>query len=234
MQEIIDIFSKNGGQFISDTAEFTDKIKNIKAILFDWDGVFNDSAKAFEKPNGFSEADSMGINLLRYSFFEENKFLPAAIISGEKNQTALQFAEREKFNQLYFKIKSKRQALHHFCNLHQISPNEIAWFFDDVLDISIAQEVGVRFYFAKPFQPLTNRYMIDNNLCDYIPSVTNGTGSIRECTELIMGIKNGFNQVVIDRSNVSKNYMDYLEEKGKQSLQIFTATKENEIIVSEF
>ena len=39
--------------------------RNIKAIILDWDGVFHSGYKSLKGESQFSEADSMGMNMLR-------------------------------------------------------------------------------------------------------------------------------------------------------------------------
>ena len=78
---------------------------NIKAFIFDWDGVFNNGQKNANSSSNFNETDSMGTNLLRYSYFLTNGVLPiTAVISGEKNEAAFYFCERECFKFSFFKI----------------------------------------------------------------------------------------------------------------------------------
>ena len=63
-----DIFTSNGGKFITPTSSLKYKLSNIKAVIFDWDGVFNSGEKG-GFPSSFNEVDSMGINMLRFGYF---------------------------------------------------------------------------------------------------------------------------------------------------------------------
>ena len=42
---IIRLFEKEGGEFITPPSSFIKKLKGVKAIIFDWDGVFNSGVK---------------------------------------------------------------------------------------------------------------------------------------------------------------------------------------------
>src|SRR4051812_41410645 len=91
-------FTSIGGKFISDASSISKKLEGIKAFIFDWDGVFNNGQKLGSGSSSFSEVDSMGTNLLRYSHFLKHDKLPlTAIISGERNETAFYFCQRECF-----------------------------------------------------------------------------------------------------------------------------------------
>lgn len=223
MNKIEDTFSQMGGQFITPAKEIAEKLKHIKAFVFDWDGVFNNAVKSTGHPNGFSEADSMGINLLRYDYFYRNDQLPiAAIITGEKNPTAFDFAKRESFYSIYFKIKNKGEALEHFCKANHLQPENIAWFFDDVLDLSISKVCGLRFYLGRKSQPLTTQFILDNQMVDYISAHEGGQNALRECSELVMSLNGNFDQLLHNRLSFAPNYAKYFAQRNEVKPTIFT------------
>ncbi|MEZ4806970.1 MAG: hypothetical protein R2815_05780 [Flavobacteriales bacterium] len=66
--------------------ELEHRLAAIKAVLFDWDGVFNNGFKDAEGGSPFSEVGSMGVNLLRFALWLRNGHLPkAAVIAGQHN-----------------------------------------------------------------------------------------------------------------------------------------------------
>ena len=96
MSHLTQVFTEIGGEFIIPEASLIEKMKHIKAFVFDWDGVFTDAGKDHLLQSRFSEADSMGTNLLRFSYYLNHKELPiTAIISGEKNSAAFTFVDRD-------------------------------------------------------------------------------------------------------------------------------------------
>lgn len=223
MQEIENTFTSIGGQFITPAAEIAQKLKNIKVFAFDWDGVFNNAIKAHDAPNGFSEADSMGINLMRFDYYNRNGQLPLAfIMSGEENPTALQFAGRESFYALYFKIKDKGEALQHLCENYDVKPENIAWFFDDVLDLAIAKKCGARFYLGRKSQPLTTKFALENNMVDYITGHEGGQHALRECAELIIALNGSFDEVLNNRLDFSPRYAEYFAARNEIKPTIYT------------
>ena len=83
MSHLTQLFTEIGGQFITPEAELIEKLKQVKAFVFDWDGVFTDAGKDHLLQSRFNEADSMGVNLLRFSYYLKHKAIPVtAIISG--------------------------------------------------------------------------------------------------------------------------------------------------------
>ena len=111
--ELEDHFNAAGGQFISSAFTMRQKLQNIKAFIFDWDGVFNDGFKHSTTGSGFSEVDSAGLRLLRYAYYLVNqKNAPLAIITGAENPSAKWLLEKQDGNALYQKALDKNVALH--------------------------------------------------------------------------------------------------------------------------
>ncbi len=63
--EILEKFTAAGGSFVTPVEELIQKLDECRAVVFDWDGVFNAGRKGQASSSGFSEVDSMGTNMLR-------------------------------------------------------------------------------------------------------------------------------------------------------------------------
>ena len=99
------------GEIVSGEIALRDKLAHIKALLFDWDGIFNSGEKG-QIPSSFNEIDSMGINMLRFGYYllhDENPV--TGLVTGERNETAVKWAEREHFHAVYLKVKHKADIL---------------------------------------------------------------------------------------------------------------------------
>ena len=222
-EQIKQSFSKIGGKFITPSAKIATKLKNVKAFVFDWDGVFNNGTKDQNGTSIFSEVDSMGTNLLRFANYISSGQLPvAAIISGERNSAAFFWSKRECFNTSYYKVANKIDALNHFCNQYKLRPSEIAFVFDDVLDLSIAERVGVRIFIQRKANPLFNQYVIKNKLADYVTGVESGNFAVREASELMIGLKGLYDKVVAERVKYSPLYKQYITERNTTTTRYFT------------
>ncbi|OYU96602.1 MAG: phosphatase [Bacteroidetes bacterium B1(2017)] len=221
------IFTQIGGVFCTPSIEINSKLNGVKAFVFDWDGVFNNAVKNENKSSTFNEADSMGTNMLRFSHYLLNKELPAtAIISGEKNEMAFYFCEREHFNSCYYKVPHKLIALNHFCAQNNIQHSEVCYFFDDVLDLSIAAVCGVRVMINRKANPLFKNYLVQNNLVDYITAHESGNFSVREATEMLMGLNDNFNQCMDERKDFSPIYQEYLALRQATPTAFFSVSGE--------
>lgn len=233
MENIEKIFTEIGGSFLTPPVDISKKLGNIKALVFDWDGVFNKGEKEGGGSSPFSEVDSMGTNLLRFSYWLKNQNLPkCAIISGEKNQTAFWFGSREHFTANYFKVPDKTGAINHFCETNSIHPSEIAFFMDDVLDLSIAQIAGLRILVNRNANPLFKKYVKENNLADYITGAESGNFAVREGCELLMGLIGNEKEAFEKRISYDQQYKNYLAERNKAETQFFSKDNEGKIVAT--
>lgn len=223
MKEIENAYLNIGGKFITPIAELKKKLPNIKAFIFDWDGVFNDGQKSNTGGSNFSEVDSMGTNLLRYSHFMKNGQPPlTAVISGERNETAFYFCKRECFHYSFFKVTAKINALNFICEKENIKPNEVAYFFDDVLDLSMAEVCGLRILVNQKANPLFTDHCIKNNLVDYLTASQGGSFAVREATELLISLNENYENVITNRKNSTEDYKTYIEKRRTVKTKFFT------------
>ena len=217
------IYQDMGAQFATPLNEIAQKFNSIKAFIFDWDGVFNTGEKIGGGSSSFNEIDSMGTNLLRFSYYLKNKQLPhKAVISGEKNESAFFFAQREHFSASYFKIANKKWALDHLCNIYGIKPYEICYFFDDVLDLSIAKEAGLRILISRKATNLFTNYTKQHNLVDYITANESGNFAVREACEMLMGATNTFDEVISRRMDYDDVYKQYIIVRNMPNTHFYT------------
>ncbi|UPT65826.1 MAG: hypothetical protein M0D57_15070 [Sphingobacteriales bacterium JAD_PAG50586_3] len=207
-----------GGQFITMPDAFKLKLNNITAIVADWDGVFNDGTKSAEKGSGFGEPDSLGLNMFRFWYWMENKtHLPIAIVTGEPNESAKMLAKREKFNGLYFGVKDKLSAVKHFCEENHLNIANVAVFFDDIIDVSMLRDSGLRFMVNRPGPKAFEEYIIKNHLADYITSAYGGQNAVREIAELMLVMHGSLDKVIDERTRYD-NFKLYLESRNETKL----------------
>ncbi|MFN8258775.1 MAG: hypothetical protein U0W24_24010 [Bacteroidales bacterium] len=223
IEEIKELFEKQGGEFISSPLYIAENLKKIKAYIFDWDGVFNSGTKDDNNSSPFSEVDAMGTNLLRLGFWLANdKNLPVvSIITGENNSAAIKLAEREHFNHIYFSFKNKAEAFNHLLDSFALKPEEIAFCFDDVLDFPIAKKCGLKFMVSRKGSPLLKKYAIENKFCDYLTGQAGGNFGVREVIELVLGLLGQFEMAVKERTDFSKKYTEYLSQRNTPTVKKF-------------
>lgn len=215
MTDIERIFSDLGGQFITPVDTLTQKLRAVRAIVFDWDGVFNDGAKTEAGSSSFSEVDSMGTNLLRFGLWlQQDKQLPvAAIITGVTNTQSETLVRREHFHASYSQAKHKIDVLQHLLDRHKLQPHEVAFFFDDALDLSVSEVAGVRILVRRNANPLFTRYVMDNGLVDYVTGSQSGQFAVREGCELLLGLLGQYDAVMQERLRYHPVYNEFYQQR---------------------
>lgn len=227
------LYTGIGGRFVTKPETIAERLKHVKAFMFDWDGVFNNGQKMPGTGSAFSEVDSMGTNLLRFSYYLHHGQHPlCAVISGEKNEPAFYFSEREGFQFSYFKVAHKAQALASICEQTGIQPSEVAYFFDDVLDLPIAEQCGIRILVNQKINPLFQQYCIQHHLADYVCAAAGGQFAVREATELLIGLNGNYDKVLSERIANSENYQRYISERRTLTTAFFTLTESGIVAVS--
>ena len=202
------------GRFITEPVQLAEKLKRIKAYIFDWDGVFNDGYKNETGSSPFSEIDSMGTNLLRFNHYLRTGANPLfGIITGEKNPAAFTLANREHFHSVYFRIKNKQEALSHFCDQHKILPQEVAFVFDDVLDLSATRVAGLRVMVPHAANSLLLEFALKQGLVDYITYHDGCSHAVRETTDLLMTLSDQYENTIQHRMDFSASYQEYLDKR---------------------
>jgi len=225
-ENIQKLFENNGGVFRTTPAKLSEKLKGIKALLFDWDGVFHSGSKSENQISSFSEADSMGINMLRFAYYLRTQEIPySAIVTGENNPTAQFFAQREHFDAIFSGAKDKRVVLEKICSQNNLKPEEILFVFDDILDLIVAKKVGVRMMIHRKAGVLLNHYAQKHQIFDYKTANEGNRHAIREACELSLGLLNQFDKVIEERMNFSETYQTYISLRNQKKVSLEESAK---------
>lgn len=227
LDKVQSLFEASGGRFFTTPEVLREKLQGIKALLFDWDGVFNSGIKGQNVASPFSEVDSMGLNMLRFSQFKAQGAIPyTAIVTGENNPSAFFLAERENFHAVFYSLKRKAEIFDFLFKNLRITPDQVAYAFDDLVDIPVAKEAGLRFYIPRSCNPMLNQYMVYQGLSDYSPSNKGGEGAIREISELVIALQGHYNEVITERIGWETPYQNYQLAKKAVSPAFYTSDSE--------
>jgi 3-deoxy-D-manno-octulosonate 8-phosphate phosphatase (KDO 8-P phosphatase) len=230
--DIQKIFEDAGGTFLNTYGNFVTRASRIKAVLFDWDGVFNAGTKGEGQSSTYSETDALGLNMLRLSFWLSNKKIPyMGIITGQHNKSAIQLAERDRFHTVYSGFLNKGLAFNHFLAENGLEEDEVAYVFDDILDIAIADKCGLRCAVRTNGSPLFEKFITDNDQADYFTANQGNNYAVREVCELLMGVMANYNETIKERIAFSDLYQEYLAERNRIATSYFTA-ENNRLVVS--
>jgi 3-deoxy-D-manno-octulosonate 8-phosphate phosphatase (KDO 8-P phosphatase) len=216
------------GKFLTEPKELQQKLFKAKAFVFDWDGVFNNGLKYGRGSSPFSEVDSMGINMLRFNHYLRTAHAPITIIiSGERNRSSFAFARRENLNAVYYNVKNKSEALSHLCATNNISASEVAFFFDDVLDLAMAEMCGLRIAVGRTANPLFLNLVESVKAADYITLNDGNNNALREAAELLMGLSERYDETITERARYSEVYQAYLQKRNMAAPVFYTSIESN-------
>lgn len=155
-----------------------EKIKKIKLVLTDNDGVLTDTGVYYsdkgEELKKFSIRDGMGVERL-----QDIAKITVGIITGELSGSVIKRAEKLKIKDLYLGAKKKHLLLPGIIKKHKIKVENVAYMGDDVNDIEIIKLVG---FSACPADAMPEIKKIVNYVC----KKDGGNGAFREFAELIL------------------------------------------------
>jgi len=214
-------FAKLGAVFLTSPEVLRNRLRSIRGLVSDWDGVFNAGSKGAGAASTFAEPDSMGLNLLRYALYREHNRLPvAALVTGEDNPSARAFAQREHFHAIYHGTRVKGSAIEELCAAHKLSSEQLICMFDDVNDLGMAFGCGIRVLVRRNASPLLHDYVARQGLCDYITAHPADRHAVREVCELLLGLLGSFDAVVASRVAMDAVYLGYFTARQSVKTQV--------------
>jgi len=159
------------------TDEQQHKIKQLKLLILDVDGVLTDGRLFFDDHGReykcFHARDGHGIKLLRQSGVD------VAVISGRKSNSVTIRMQSLGVTHVYQGHEDKRAAFVEILRNLDLSPKQVAYVGDDVLDLPIMMQVGFSIAVADANFAVKQRA----DCCTQTPG---GLGAVREVCDLIM------------------------------------------------
>lgn len=155
----------------------SEKIKKIKLLLLDVDGVLTDGSIILGESNQeikiFNIKDGMGIKLAQASGIE------VGIITGRTSEAVKRRAEELDIKILYQGQPDKLKAHDQIKANCGLTDDQIAYIGDDLNDIKLLQKVGLSFTVHDACDEVKTEV-------DYVTKRPGGKGAIREAIELIL------------------------------------------------
>ena len=157
--------------------EIASKLKKIRIVLSDIDGVLTDGGMYYTEDGmvmkKFFVKDGMGTTLLKKAG------LLTGVISTDVSLIDKTRAKRLKMDFLYLGVWEKEKTLEEICEQTKLSPENIAFIGDDVNDLQILQKVG---FAACPVDAVDEVKKIVHYKCKN----KGGKGAFREVVDLIL------------------------------------------------
>ena len=159
-----------------------DKLRKIKAFVFDVDGVFTDGG-ILADTNGelyrtFDAKDAMALRMASMKGYH------LAIISGGRSESiARRFTTcGVAQDDIYLCSSANIEDFNDFCNRHMLSADEAMYFGDDLPDIPVMQACGCG---VSPNDAVDDVKVI----ADIVAEKPGGKGCARECIEMVMKLQ---------------------------------------------
>ena len=157
-------------------------LSKIKAFVFDADGVLTDGGLLADL-NGefyrtFNSKDGFG---LRMAVMHGYKL--GIITGGRSESIKMRFlACGFKPEDIYLWSRDKMEEFGDFCSRHNLSPEEVMYFGDDIPDIPVMAACGCG---VAPADAVDDA----KEVADYVSTRPGGRGCVRECIEMVMKLQ---------------------------------------------
>ena len=156
-----------------------EKLKNIKAVAFDVDGVITDGG-ILAMPDGdllriFDAKDSFGVRMAKMNG------LHTCIITGGSSESIVKrftVCGVDK-DDIYLHSRIKMEDFNKFCSKYSLNPEEVMYFGDDMPDVPVLEACGIG---VAP----TDAADEAKAAADYVSPYSGGHGCIRHTIEMVL------------------------------------------------
>lgn len=154
-----------------------EKIKKIKLLILDVDGVLTDGRIIYDSKGRdskfFDVHDGLGVYLLKRAGIK------TILITAKGSKTIRHRAKDMRVEEFYEDIFPKTRVLDKILKNHEVVKDEICFIGDDLVDLSIMKAVGFSIAVANACEDI-------KNVACYITQKKGGRGAVREAAELIL------------------------------------------------
>ena len=174
-----------------DESELQSKLKTIKLVALDVDGVLTDGRLVLG-PEGrefknFHARDGFGIRALLLSGIR------VAVITGRESDVVKRRCERLGIKDVFQNVKKKADVLQELLKKHGIEADEACFMGDDVNDLAPLKAVGL------PVCP-SNAADEVREACSYVATRKGGRGAVREMAEMILKTQGRWEAIIAEFS----------------------------------
>ncbi len=169
------------------TAEIASKVRHLKLLILDVDGVLTDGRLFFDdygrEYKCFHARDGHGIKLLKKSGVD------VAVISGRKSNSVALRMKSLGIEHVYQGHENKISAFYEILEKQGLTAEQAAHIGDDLLDLPIMTRVG--FSIA-----VKDANFAVKQQADWCTEIEGGLGAVREVCDLIMQVQGTFDGIL--------------------------------------
>ncbi|MCK5898844.1 MAG: 3-deoxy-manno-octulosonate-8-phosphatase KdsC [Methylococcales bacterium] len=167
--------------------EIFDKIKKLKLLILDVDGVLTDGRLFFDahgsEYKAFHARDGHGLKLLQQTGVE------VAIISGRKSQSVTLRMKNLGIQHVYQGHEDKIAAFEEILSKMKLTPAQVAHVGDDLLDLPLMKRASLGIAVA-------DANFAVKEYADCITDEKGGCGAVREVCDFIMQTQGSFETIL--------------------------------------
>jgi 3-deoxy-D-manno-octulosonate 8-phosphate phosphatase (KDO 8-P phosphatase) len=163
------------------------KAKNIKAIIFDVDGVLTDGRIIYNNEGmEFKEFNVKDGQIIQYLKLNE---ILTGVITGRDSQVVRNRCNELKFDFHYHGVKRKGEKFEDVLMEFRLGKEEVAFIGDDINDLPILTQCGLA------ATPADGHYKVKEHV-DLVLRAKGGEGALRELADLILEAKGVYDDII--------------------------------------
>jgi 3-deoxy-D-manno-octulosonate 8-phosphate phosphatase (KDO 8-P phosphatase) len=157
--------------------KMTDKLKRIKLLLLDVDGVLTDGSITYNdngaEAKAFNVKDGLGLRLLM------DAGINVCIVTGRTSKALRHRCKDLGIDHVFEGVREKDALLVSILDQTGVSAEEIAFIGDDLVDLPLMKKIGLAIAVANAHEAVLDNVAI-------VTSATGGSGAVREVCEAIL------------------------------------------------
>lgn len=166
--------------------ELNERLKNIKMLVTDVDGVMTDGSIFLgvnEELKKYNTLDGAGVKFLI------RNGIKVAVITGRESPIVFRRAMELGIDEVHQRALKKLPVLEGLLTKYNLSKEEVACVGDDLPDLPLLRKAGVAIAVANAVDEV-------KQYAHYVTRAKGGEGALREIAELILKAQNKWSQVV--------------------------------------
>jgi 3-deoxy-D-manno-octulosonate 8-phosphate phosphatase (KDO 8-P phosphatase) len=164
-----------------------EQARQIKLLILDVDGVLTDGKLFFDhlgnEFKAFHAHDGHGIKMLQQTGIE------IAVISGRESLIVTKRMEELDVSLVYQNQRDKRAAFAELLQKLDLTPEQVAYVGDDVVDLPIMTQVGLAIAVGNAVEAV-------KACADWTTTLEGGNGAVREVCDMIMQSQDFFEPIL--------------------------------------
>jgi len=163
------------------------KLENIRLLLLDVDGVLTDGSITYtdagEQVKSFNSKDGLGLRLLM------DAGVDVGIVTGRTSGALLHRCRNLGIEMIFDGIKDKAKAFEGIVQKTGLTPEQIAFVGDDLMDLPAMIRAGMSFTVADAPADV-------QDTADYTTDLPGGRGAVRQVCETILKARGDWDRII--------------------------------------